>query len=161
MELNTREDLINIVSKKIRLIRTEYNFSQEKMADILGVSKKTLIQIEKGRTLAGWTVIVAICGLFRDSEILKMILGDDSIEILETITFGNIDIPRNVTGGGKIWWKIVVVEKGFKVQKNIISGHYRIIDGFSRRWYSSMSEINVQDKLKELILRGDKSEEEN
>ncbi len=161
MELNNREDLINIVSKKIRLIRTEYNFSQEKMAEILGISKKTLIQIEKERTLAGWTVVVAVCGLFTESEILKMILGNDSIEILETITFGDIDIPRNVTGGGKVWGKIIAEEKGFKVQKNIISGHYRIIDGFNRRWYSSMNEINVNNKLKELILRGDKNEEAN
>lgn len=60
----TKDDLAVIVSNKIRLIRSEYNFSQEKMAETLGISKKTLVQIEKGRNTASWTMVIAICGIF-------------------------------------------------------------------------------------------------
>lgn len=35
-----REEMITIVSQKMKLIRTEYNYTQEQMADILGISKK-------------------------------------------------------------------------------------------------------------------------
>lgn len=156
----TKEDLINIVSKKVRLIRSEYNFSQEQMAKVLGISKKTLIQIEKERTQASWTLIMAVCGLFRESEILKMVIGEDPIEIVETIVFKNIDAPKNITGGGKVWWTTIKVEKNFKVQKNIISAHYRIIDGNNRRWNSSFDKEYILEKFNELIERGNNDEEE-
>ncbi len=47
-----REEIIMLVSDKLRLIRTEAGYTQDKMAEIIGVSKKTLVQIEKGRVLA-------------------------------------------------------------------------------------------------------------
>jgi transcriptional regulator with XRE-family HTH domain len=43
---------IELVDNKLKLIRTEYNYSQEKMAKILGISKK-------GRSSLGWTAAVA------------------------------------------------------------------------------------------------------
>ena len=54
------------------------------MAEVLGISKK-LVQIEKGRTNAGWTNTVAICALFRDSEVLQNTLGDDPLVVIETM----------------------------------------------------------------------------
>ena len=54
------------------------------MAEVLGISK-TLVQIEKGRTNAGWTNTVAICALFRDSEVLQNTLGDDPLVVIETM----------------------------------------------------------------------------
>lgn len=154
----TQEDLVDTVSKKMRLIRNEYNFSQDKMAEVLGISKKTLIQIEKERTEASWTVVIAICGLFRESEILKMILGEDPIELVEAIVFKNIDSPKNLTGGGKVLWRDIEAEGKFKVQKNIISSHYRIIDGNNRRWYSSFDKEYILEKFK-LLLEGGKDNE--
>lgn len=147
----TKEDIQSIVSKKIRLIRNEYNFSQDRMAEVLGISKKTLIQIEKERNKASWTLIMAICGLFRESEILKMTLGEDPIELLEAVIFENIAVPRNVTGGGKVWWKNIEHKEKFKIQRNIISSHYRIIDGNNRRWYSSYNRDYIFEKFQELI----------
>ncbi len=44
-----REAFIKIMNGKIKLIRTEYGLTQDKMALILGISKKTLIEIEKNR----------------------------------------------------------------------------------------------------------------
>ncbi len=156
----TRENIQDIVSKKIRLLRSEYNFSQDKMADVLGVSKKTLIQIEKERSKASWTLVMAICGLFRESEILKMTLGEDPIELLETIVFKNVAVPKNLTGGGKVWWKNIESEGKFKVQRNIITSHYRIIDGNNRRWYSSYDKEYAYQRFKELISEVSDDEKE-
>ena len=36
----TREEFIKKVDEKIRLIRTEKGYTQDKMADIIGISKK-------------------------------------------------------------------------------------------------------------------------
>ncbi|WP_132244231.1 helix-turn-helix transcriptional regulator [Marinisporobacter balticus] len=155
-----REELIDIVSKKLRLLRNEYNFSQDKMAEILGISKKTLIQIEKERALASWTLVMAICGLFRESEIIKMTLGEDPIELVETLVFENIAVPKNRTGGGMVWWKDIDTQWKFKIQKNSISSHYRIIDGNNRRWYSSFDKNYILDKFKLLLEGGKKNEED-
>lgn len=160
MENLTQEELTRIVSKKLRLIRSEYNFSQDRMAEVLGVSKKTLIQIEKERMDASWTLVIAVCGLFRESEILKMVLGEEPIELVETITFTNIDSPKNLTGGGKVFWKDVVGEGRFRVQKNMISSHYRIIDGSNKRWYSSFDKEYILEKFRLLLEEGKDYEEE-
>ncbi|RCK09687.1 hypothetical protein DT075_36260 [Bacillus licheniformis] len=54
------------------------------MANVLGMSKKTLVQIEKGRSAAGWAHVVAVCALFRNSEVLQAVLGDEPLEVVET-----------------------------------------------------------------------------
>lgn len=160
MGILTQEELISIVSKKLRLIRSEYNFSQDKMAEVLGISKKTLIQIEKERNEASWTLVIAVCGLFRESEILKMVLGEEPIELVETLVFKSMSTPKNLTGGGKVFWKDIKAQGRFKIQKNIISSHYRIIDGNNRRWYSSFDKEYILEKFEELLEGGKDSEEE-
>ena len=41
-----RDQLIALISDKLKLIRTEKQFTQDQMSDLLGLSKKTLVQIE-------------------------------------------------------------------------------------------------------------------
>lgn len=132
-----QEELIDIVSQKIRLIRLEKELSQEEMAKILGISKKTLIQIEKGRVAAGWNVVVTCVALFEESEILQNGLGEDSLEVVRLVTFNNIEQPVMKTMGGKIWWKEVEKRGEFKLQQNVVSQHFRIIDDSNYRWFSS------------------------
>lgn len=132
-----QEELIDIVSQKIRLIRLENELSQEEMSKVLGISKKTLIQIEKGRVAAGWNVVVTCVALFEQSEILRNGLGDDGLEVVRLVTFNNIEQPVMRTMGGKIWWKEVEKRGEFKLQQNVVSQHYRIIDDSNYRWFSS------------------------
>ncbi|PFB11956.1 helix-turn-helix domain-containing protein, partial [Bacillus cereus] len=40
-----KELIIELISMKIKLIRTEKGYTQDKMAEVLGISKKTLVQI--------------------------------------------------------------------------------------------------------------------
>lgn len=146
-----KEQLIELISNKIRLIRLEKNYSQEKMADIMGISKKTLIQIEKGRTLSGWTNVIAVCALFRDSEILRSALGDEPLEIIETIAHNGIDRPRDKSMGGRVWWQEIDNQGSFRLQQNVISQHYRILDAKNYRWYSSFEEQEALMRLTELF----------
>ena len=54
----TRLEFINKVDGKVRLIRTEKGYTQDKMAEILGISKKTLIQVEKERVAWGGQLLL-------------------------------------------------------------------------------------------------------
>lgn len=42
-----REQLITLVSEKLKLIRTEKAFTQDQMSDLLGLSKKHLFKLKK------------------------------------------------------------------------------------------------------------------
>lgn len=152
----TKEDVIRIVSEKIKLIRVEKDYSQDKMADCLGVSKKTLVQIEKGRIVANWTVVVAVVALFQNSSTLRAILGNEPLEVIETIAHDFVDTPKELTMGGLIWWKEVKVKGKLKLQQNIVSKHYRILDDRDYRWYST---FNEEDALKYIEKLGGRENE--
>ena len=71
----TKNELIHTMNQQVKLVRTEYGFTQEVMAQTLGLSKKTLVEIEKGRSSLGWTGTVAFCTLFSQSQVLAGLLG--------------------------------------------------------------------------------------
>ncbi|MDV6379357.1 helix-turn-helix domain-containing protein [Sporosarcina sp. GW1-11] len=145
-----QQELTDLLSIKLRVVRLERSYSQQKMADVLGISKKTLIQIEKGRTQASWTAVIAVCALFRDSEVLQATVGGDPLEVLETIAHNGIDRPMEQSMGGKVWWRELEKKGRFRLQQNIISQHFRILDEEHYRWYSSFDEEEAWHRLNEL-----------
>lgn len=146
----TKDEFIKKVDGKIKLIRNERNFTQDKMADILGISKKTLLQVEKDRGRLGWTTAVAVCTIFKDSEILQLAFGGDPREIILSLAFTNYQEKYGKTFGGKIWWKDIKTLGQYKIQQNIISQHYRILDGTDRRICYSFEINYVYARLEEL-----------
>jgi DNA-binding XRE family transcriptional regulator len=48
-----KNEFIKLLDGKLKLIRTEYGLTQDKMASVLGISKKTLVEIEKNRKSLG------------------------------------------------------------------------------------------------------------
>ena len=148
-----RETFIQLISRKMRLIRVERGYSQEKMASIIGISKKTLVEIEKERILAGWTTVIAVCTLFRQSEILQATIGEDPIEIVETLAHEEITLPKQKSMGGRIWWREVEVAGIFRLQQNLFSQHFRILDEEDYRWYSSFDETEAKKRLQELAQK--------
>lgn len=134
----------------MRLIRLEKKYSQDKMADIMGISKKTIIQIEKSRIFPSWSNVIAVCALFRDSEILHSVLGDEPLEIIETIAHNGIERPKDKSMGGRVWWKEIERKGDYRLQQNVISKHYRILDGRNYRWYSSFEDEEAFIRLNEL-----------
>ena len=145
-----REEIIMLVSDKLRLIRTEAGYTQDKMAEIIGVSKKTLVQIEKGRVLAGWSTVVTVCALFRETETVQFLFGSEPLEVLETVAREGIDYRKMKTFGGRIWWREVSRKNGFILQQNILSKHFRILDDRNYRVYSSFDEKQSKIRFKEL-----------
>ena len=143
-------EIAQLLSKKIKLVRTEKGYSQDKMADVLGLSKKTLVQIEKERQVANWSTVVTLCALFRDSEILQTTLGNDPIEVLEVVVHETVTSPKDKTLGGKVWWKEIEHKNGYRLQQNLISQHYRILDGDDYRYFSSFSKDEALNYLKGL-----------
>ncbi|MEH7013815.1 helix-turn-helix domain-containing protein [Neobacillus niacini] len=148
-----REAIISLVSDKLRLIRTEAGYTQDKMAEIIGVSKKTLVQIEKGRVLAGWSTVVTICALFRETETVQFLFGNEPLEVLETVAREGIDYRKMKTFGGRIWWREVSRKNGFILQQNILSKHFRILDDKHYRVYSSFDEKKSKIRFKELTKK--------
>ncbi len=148
-----KDKLIELISKKMKLIRTEYGYTQDKMADILGVSKKTLVQIEKERTQASWANVIEVCVLFRHSEVLQAALCSDPIEIVETVAHESVLSPKQKTLGGKVWWKEIVKKDGYRIQQNLVSHHFRIVDDEDYRWFSSFNQEETVARLEELSLK--------
>ncbi|MDD4346880.1 MAG: transcriptional regulator [Desulfitobacteriaceae bacterium] len=134
-----REDFIKVMDQKTKLIRTEYGLTQDKMALILGISKKTLIEVEKDRKSLGWTGSVALASIFSDSSILQDTMGGELSDIIKAVAFKDIDVNYPQTLGGEIWWKVILEKDGYRIQQNIFSRHYRLLDQKKRRRYASFS----------------------
>ncbi|OZM57594.1 transcriptional regulator [Lottiidibacillus patelloidae] len=142
---------IKLISENMKLVRTEQNISQDKMGEILGISKKTLVQIEKGRTYANWTTVVAFCLLFNRSKLLNAIIGDNPVEFVQLISNNSNGSPKDKTLGGKVWWKEIEMKGNYRLQQNLISHHYRILDKEDFRWYSSFDKEKIMFRFNELV----------
>ncbi|MGI6119592.1 MAG: helix-turn-helix transcriptional regulator [Desulfosporosinus sp.] len=147
----TKNEFIQCINKKIKLIRTERDYTQDKMAEILGISKKTLVEIEKGRSSFTWSGAVAVAVLFNDSQIIQMSFGGDTLDLIKTISFTHYNENYPETMGGKIWWRLIKEQFGFKIQQNIISQHYRLLDSNNRRICSSTDLAYVNKRLAEMV----------
>jgi len=146
----TREEFIKKADKKLKMIRIENDYTQDKMAKILGISKKTLVQIEKGRSTLGWAGAVTLCTIFRDSEVLEMTFGGQPQDIILALAFNGYESNYEKTLGGKVWWSDIESKGAYKIQQNIMSRHYRILDGQDRRICSSFDYEYIKKRLHEL-----------
>lgn len=145
-----RTEFIHILDGRLKLVRTEYDFTQDKMADVLGLSKKTLVQIEKQRASLGWTGAVALCAVFRDSEILAMTLGGQPQDLILTLAFREYERQYPQTMGGRVWWREIEAKGRYRIQQNVISQHYRILDQKDHRICSSLDVRYMRKRLREL-----------
>ncbi|KKB36272.1 hypothetical protein QY96_01091 [Bacillus thermotolerans] len=148
-----KEELIQLVSDNLKLIRTERGYTQDQMAGVLGLSKKTLVQIEKGRVSAGWTTTVAVCALFRASTVLQHTLGDDPAEAAEIAAHSYVRRSRDKTLGGRVWWRELEEQNGYRLQQNLISHHFRILDPEDYRLFSTYDKQAAIDEWNEVTKR--------
>lgn len=152
-----RVEFISIMNSKIKLIRTEFDLTQEKMADAIGISKKTLVEIEKGRNSLSWSAAVAVAVIFSDSTILSDAFGGDTSDLVKVIALNGLDAKLpDKTMGGRVWWQDIKESKGYRIQQNMISRHYRILDAEDRRFFSTFDKKEIEDKLKEITSGGKK-----
>lgn len=134
-----KAEFIKICDSKLKLIRAEYSFSQEKMSVVLGISKKTLVEIEKGRSSLGWTGSAALCFIFSGSDIIIGVFGGRVSEIVTALAFEGHEHPSDTVG---IWWQMVEKNERYCIQQNIVSQHYRLVDNNGNRVASS---FNIED----------------
>lgn len=152
-----RTDFVALLDKKLKLIRTEYGLTQDKMATVLGISKKTLVEIEKNRKSLGWTNSVALASIFSDSTILHDALGGDMSALIIAIALKDVEVDYPKTWGGRVWWKTIAESGGFRIQQHVLSRHYRLLDPDNRRLFASFSLEETKDMLERhyQIITGD------
>ena len=146
----TREIFISDLDHHVKLVRTEYGFTQDVMARVLGISKKTLVEIEKGRSSLGWTGSVALCTIYSDSQVLSSLLGGEAGDMIRALAFQNLKPVYPRTMGGKVWWRFVETVGPYTIQQNLISQHYRALDHEDGRVCSSFDLEEIRNRLAEL-----------
>lgn len=142
-----REDFIREMDRQVKLVRTEYGFTQDVMARVLGISKKTLVEIEKGRSSLGWMGAVAFAALFSESRVLSGLLGGEASDMILALGFQDTKPVFPKTMGGKVWWRTVESRGEYRIQQNIISQHYRVLDGENGRVCSSFDLAEIRRLL--------------
>lgn len=145
-----KDEFVSEMNRQVKLVRVEYGYTQDVMARILGLSKKTLVEIEKGRSSLGWMGAVAFSTLFADSQVLSGLLGGEPSDMVLALAFQDTKPIYPKTMGGKVWWRTVEQVGAYRIQQNIISQHYRALDGEDGRICSAFDLEQVRSRLKEL-----------
>lgn len=99
--LDKRKELIIRVSSKSKELRKELRLNQDEFAQILGISKNTVVNIENENDVKvySWAVVMSIIILFSNTEIIKEILGEESaIEVVTKCAFVNSSKSSLLTG---------------------------------------------------------------
>jgi DNA-binding XRE family transcriptional regulator len=143
-----------MVSERAKLIRTEADITQDRMAEMLGISKKTLIEVEKGRKTFGFTSAALMIVLFRNGEIIQNLFGGSPLEVIDLAADVSIRKPWYKTMGGPVFWKEILKSGGFFLQYNWVTTHYRIIDETKYLHFYSYDEAEVKMRLSELVKTG-------
>ena len=146
-----RDEFIREMDYAIKLVRTEYGFTQEAMAKTLGLSKKTLVEIEKGRSSLGWMGAAAFASIFSGSQVLSGLLGGEADDLILALAFEDLQPVYPKTMGGKVWWRTVETLGCFRIQQNIISQHYRALDEEDGRMCASFELEAVRKKVRQCL----------
>ncbi len=149
-----RDTFIKKVDALVKLVRTEYGLTQEQMAQCLGISKKTLVGIEKERGSLGWTGTAAFCSLFSQSTVLQNTFGGEMSDMLKAYAFEQTAPHYPRTMGGRIWWELTEQGEGWKIQQNYISRHYRLLTADNKHICSSFDPDMLRRLAKELEQEG-------
>ncbi len=120
----TRESFISLCDRKEKLVRNELGYSQEKMSTLLGVSKKTLVEIEKWRSSLGWQGAVTLCVLFQNTREITLTFGTDVPALLRALTEDAAYLQPEESPHSR--W-VTVLELGDKtIEQNTASQLYRL-----------------------------------
>ena len=144
----TKKEFAAQMDGVLKAVRKEYGFTQEKMAAVLGMSKKTLVEIEKERSSLGWTGAAAFAVIFSESSVLQERFGGELTDLVEALAFADAQPQYPKTMGGKVWWREIMKKKGYRIQQNLISGHFRLLDKENHRLMASFEMERVLERLK-------------
>ena len=120
----TRESFIALCDRKEKLVRNELGYSQEKMSTLLGISKKTLVEIEKWRSSLGWQGAVTLCTLFQNTRGITLTFGSDIPALLRALT-EDAAYLQPVESPYAAWVPILELD-GKTIEQNAASQLYRL-----------------------------------
>lgn len=133
-----REAFTKVIQSKFKIIRTEAGYTQDSMSQTVGLSKKTLVQIEKERIIPNWTTCVSICALFRDSDTLTSTFGGDPLELAQVLSRGNAFYPDYLKES--LYWETVEEKDGWTLQRNKMNDLHRVLNQENRPVHASYLE---------------------
>jgi DNA-binding XRE family transcriptional regulator len=143
----TKNEFCQLVQEQLKDLRKEFDLRQDVMADTIGVSKKTYIQLEKARVRLKWAETVSVVTVFKDSQVINDLFGSDVCEIVQAIALQKMPRRQFITMGGKVWWNTLHEASGFTLQQHKISKHFRILDADDYRVYFSILKEDAWDRL--------------
>lgn len=120
----TRESFIALCDRKEKLVRNELGYSQEKMSALLGLSKKTLVEIEKWRSSLGWQGAVTLCTLFQNTTAITLTFGSDIPALLRALS-EDAAYLQPVESPYAAWVPILELD-GKIIEQNAASQLYRL-----------------------------------
>lgn len=124
-----KEQFITKATSIVKDVRLALSLSQEVMAELIGMSKKTYVQVEMGRRRLSWAESVSFCCCFKSQKIIKDTFVDDPCTLAENITSDEAK-PSTGSGARSYWWVEITRGHNFFVQQNIMTGQYKILDLF-------------------------------
>ncbi len=133
-----REAFTKVIQSKFKIIRTEAGYTQDSMSQTVGLSKKTLVQIEKERIIPNWTTCVSICALFRDSDTLTSTFGGDPLELAQVLSRGNAFYPDYLKES--LYWETIEEKDGWTLQRNKMNDLHRVLNPENRPVHASYLE---------------------
>lgn len=119
-----KKSFVQVLQKKMKMVRTEAGYTQDTMSETVGLSKKTLVQIEKERILPNWTTCLAICALFRDSQVLINSFGGDPLEIAQQLSRGICAYPDDESES--LYWETLDTKDSLLIEYNKKNELYRV-----------------------------------
>ena len=92
-----------------------------------------------------------ICGNFprKPDAALQAQFGGDLDDLVEALAFAEAEPQYPKTMGGRVWWREIWKEKGYRIQQNVVSGHFRLLDRENRRLMASFTLERVMERIKE------------
>jgi DNA-binding XRE family transcriptional regulator len=152
-DFTERNTLIALCNEKLRLVRSEVGYSQDRMATTLGLSKKTLLEIEKGRVSLGWTGCVALCALFRHSEILGTTLACDPYELVMALAETEYK-PKPESPITSFLWSSAYTHEGYRIDQNLITQHFRLFSPSGELLAASFSLDDLKEQIPDITKGG-------
>ena len=80
---------------------------------------------------------------------LQAQFGGDLDDLVEALAFAEAEPQYPKTMGGRVWWREIWKEKGYRIQQNVVSGHFRLLDRENRRLMASFTLERVMERIKE------------
>lgn len=137
-----KQAFTEILQSKFKMVRTEAGYTQDSMSHTIGLSKKTLVQIEKERILPNWTTCISLCALFRESEVLTNTFGGDPLELAQVISRGHCVYPNYESEA--VYWEELESKNGFRLEYNKSNNIYRVLNPENRPVHASYIEREIR-----------------